>query len=222
MLLNLLETFPKVKRDINSRKKNKSYNRELALKFDKEYFDGTRDQGYGGYSYDGRWVKVADKIKKIYELNKQAKMLDVGCAKGYLLHDLYELNPYFDLYGIDISNYAINLSPETIRNKILYINCKELPFKDNYFDFTISINTVHNLELEECKNAIAEIQRVSKGKSFIQVDAYRDDRDLEVFKDWMLTAKTYLKPEQWLDLFREVGYTGDYYWTILESDGSVI
>jgi len=222
MLLNLLETFPKVKRDINSRKKNKSYNRELALKFDKEYFDGTRDQGYGGYSYDGRWVKVADKIKKIYELNKQAKILDVGCAKGYLLHDLYELNPYFDLYGIDISNYAINLSPETIRNKILYINCKELPFKDNYFDFTISINTVHNLELEECKNAIAEIQRVSKGKSFIQVDAYRDDRDLEVFKDWMLTAKTYLKPEQWLDLFREVGYTGDYYWTILESDGSVI
>ena len=222
MLLNLLETFPKVKRDINSRKKNKSYNRELALKFDKEYFDGTRDQGYGGYSYDGRWVKVADKIKKIYELNKQAKILDVGCAKGYLLHDLYELNPYFDLYGIDISSYAINQSPETIRNKILCINCKELPFKDKYFDFTISINTVHNLELEECKNDIAEIQRVSKGKSFIQVDAYRDDRDLEVFKDWMLTAKTYLKPEQWLDLFREVGYTGDYYWTILESDGSVV
>lgn len=222
MLLNLLDTFPKVKRDINSRKKNKSYNRELALKFDKEYFDGTRDQGYGGYSYDGRWVKVADKIKKIYELNKQARILDVGCAKGYLLHDLYELNPYFDLYGIDISSYAINQSPETIRNKILCINCKELPFKDKYFDFTISINTVHNLELEECKNAIAEIQRVSKGKSFIQVDAYRNDEELAFFKDWMLTARTYLKPEEWIQLFHDVGYTGDYYWTILTFDGDVV
>ena len=48
--------------------KNKSYNRELALKFDKEYFDGTREQGYGGYSYDGRWVKVAKKINKLYNL----------------------------------------------------------------------------------------------------------------------------------------------------------
>ena len=154
---------------------------ELALKFDKEYFDGTREQGYGGYSYDGRWVKVAKKINKLYNLNKQARILDVGCAKGYLLHDLYELNPYFDLYGIDISSYAINQSPETIRNKILCSNCKELPFKDNYFDFTVSINTVHNLDIEECKNAIAEIQRVSKGKSFIQVDAYRNDEELSSF-----------------------------------------
>ena len=222
MLLNLLATFPKVKRDVNSRKKNKSYNRELALKFDKEYFDGTREQGYGGYSYDGRWVKVAKKINKLYNLNKQARILDVGCAKGYLLHDLYELNPYFDLYGVDISSYAINQSPETIRNKILCSNCKELPFKDNYFDFTVSINTVHNLDIEECKNAIAEIQRVSKGKSFIQVDAYRNDEELALFKDWMLTAKTYLKPEEWIQLFHDVGYTGDYYWTILTFDGDVV
>ena len=42
-----------------------------SLKFDKEYFDGTRDQGYGGYSYDGRWVKVAKKINKLYDLNKK-------------------------------------------------------------------------------------------------------------------------------------------------------
>ncbi len=222
MLLNLLESFPKIARDIKSRRKSKEINRAKALEFGYEYFDGNRNQGYGGYKYDGRWVKIAKNLKKIYKLKDNSKILDIGCAKGYLLFDLLNLNPKFQVYGLEISEYAINNSDNSIKSRIIKGNCKELPFKDNYFDLTLSINTVHNLELEECKNAIAEIQRVSKGKSFIQVDAYRNDSDLEVFKDWMLTAKTYLKPEQWLDLFNEVGYTGDYYWTILESDGSVV
>lgn len=217
-LLNLLDTFSNIARDYKSRTINKELNRKLALKFDKEYFDGTRNQGYGGYVYDGRWIKVAKKIINIFELKNNSKFLDVGCAKGFLMYDLLNLNNKIDIFGIDISNYAKNNSFEIIRPKIQIGNCVELDYPDNYFDCVVSINAVHNLELDECKKAIKEIQRVSNGKSFIQVDAYRNDEELSIFKDWMLTAKTYLKPDEWLKLFDEVGYTGYYHWTILEKN----
>ena len=220
--LNLLNSFPKVARDITSRTINKEINRKLALKFDFEYFDGTRDQGYGGYKYDGRWIKVAKRIVDVFKLSNNSKFLDVGCAKGFLMYDLYNLNKNIQVKGIDISNYAKNNAPDEIKKNILINNCNFLPFEDNQFDCVVSINTVHNLELEKCKKAISEIQRVSNGNAFIQVDAYRNDEELELFKDWMLTAKTYLKPEEWIQVFKEVGYKGYYYWTILDNSGQTV
>jgi len=216
--LNLLNTFPKTARDIESRKFNKDINRELALRFGYEYFDGTREQGYGGYNYDGRWVEVAKKLVKLFNLKNNSNFLDVGCAKGYLIYDLINLDSNINVIGLDISSYAKINSPDKVRDKITIANCKDLPFDDKYFDCVVSINTVHNLEFEDCKNAIKEIQRVSGGKAFIQVDAYRNDSELSLFKDWMLTAKTYLKPQEWLNLFDETGYTGYYFWTILEKE----
>ena len=215
---NLLNTFPKVSRNIQSRKENKGHNRNLALKFDKEYFDGSRDQGYGGYIYDGRWKPVAEKLVNLFSLKEQSKFLDIGCAKGFLLYDLYALNSLIDLYGLDVSQYAKNNSPIEIRDKIKIGNCKNLDFPTDFFDGVVAINTIHNLEIYDCINAIKEIQRVSGGKAFIQVDAYRNDKELNIFKDWMLTAKTFLKPEEWLEVFKKANYTGYYNWTILEVD----
>lgn len=214
--LNLLDTFPTIKRDVKARLNNKEKNRELALKFSKEYFDGEREQGYGGYKYDGRWIKISEKIKKIFDLKEGSNFLDVGCAKGFLMYDLKTLYPEINVFGVDVSEYAKLHADPLIKDSIAISNCKKLNFEDSFFDCVISINTVHNLEKEECFDAIKEIQRVSGGKAFIQVDAYRNDEELEIFKDWMLTAKTYLKPEEWIDLFRNAGYTGFYYWTILE------
>ena len=100
----------------------------------------------------------------------------------------------------------------------LILYCKNLDYPNNFFNGVVSINTVHNLEINDCINSIKEIQRVSNGNAFIQVDAYRNDKELSIFKDWMLTAKTYLKPEEWLEVFKKANYTGYYYWTILEVD----
>ena len=131
---------------------------------------------------------------------------------------MLKTNPGIHLQGLEISNYAISCAPEEVKNKIIQGNCKKLDFEKNSFDAVICINTIHNLEMEDCKKAIKEIQRVSSGNAFIQVDAYRNENELEIFKDWMLTAKTYLKPNQWIELFNEAGYTGYYFWTILEND----
>ena len=91
-----------------------------------------------------------------------------------------------------------------------------LPFPDHSFRATISINTIHNLERDECIQAVKEMQRVAPNGGYIQVDSYRNEEERQMFLEWVLTAKTHYYPEDWQKLFAEAGYTGDYYWTITE------
>jgi SAM-dependent methyltransferase len=215
---NLLESVPKIVRDLKARNANKDVNRQLALKFGFEYFDGTREQGYGGYRYDGRWVSVARRIVSHFGLKPGHRVLDIGCAKGFLVKDLMDVMPGIEIWGIDVSAYALaNCHPNT-KDRLILGSCDALPFPDGCFDLALAINTVHNLEAPRCIEAIRELQRVAPRAGFIQVDAYRTPEEREIFEDWMLTARTYLRPEEWLDAFQKAGYTGDYYWTILEFD----
>ena len=78
----------------------------------------------------------------------------------------------------------------------------------------MSINTIHNLEENECAMALREIERVSRGKSFITVDAYRNNEEKERMMEWALTAKTIMHVDDWKQFFKDNGYTGDFYWFI--------
>jgi cyclopropane fatty-acyl-phospholipid synthase-like methyltransferase len=214
--VNLLKTYPKAVRDIAQRVKDKDTNRALALKFGFEYFDGPREQGYGGYRYDGRWVPIAETFVEHFGLKPGDRVLDVGCAKGFLVKDLADVCPGLDVFGIDISQYALAHAHKDAGGRLVRGSCDALPFGDGRFDAVICINTIHNLKPDRCAVAIGEIQRVSKGRGFIQVDAYRSAAERQLFEDWMLTAKTYCMPKAWEALFASSGYTGDYYWTVLE------
>jgi SAM-dependent methyltransferase len=217
-LVNLLGTLPKAMRDVAARRANKDVNRALALKFDVEYFDGTREQGYGGYRYDGRWVAVAQRIVEHFKLKPGDRVLDIGCAKGFLIHDLAAVLPGIEIYGLDISSYALGHAHPGARGRLVRGTCESLPFPDGSFAAALAFNTVHNLDRDGCLQALREIERVAPGRGFVQVDAYRSEAELDAFLDWMLTARTYLPPEGWRALFAEAGYTGSYYWTILEVD----
>jgi SAM-dependent methyltransferase len=217
MLFNLLNQPEKLERDVSVRLKNKEKNRELALKFGFEYFDGPREQGYGGYVYDGRWQAVSQNLIEKYNLSSSSKFLDVGCAKGFLMHDLTEACPGIGMYGIDVSEYAKENALDSVKDKITIGSCLKLPYPDDFFDCSVAINTIHNLDYEDCKESIKELIRVTKNKKdiFVQVDAYCNEEEKELFEIWMLTAKTYLQPEEWISLFNEVGYEGDYFWTTI-------
>ena len=212
--INLLENYPKTKRDTTLRLKNKKKEDVLiAKKFGKEFFDGTRDQGYGGFSYNPRfWQPVVPTFQKFYNLNKNSSLLDVGCAKGFMLHDFKTLIPGIKYAGIDISEYAIANAIDTVKNEIYVGDAINLDFEDNSFDLVISITTVHNLEIDDCIVALREIQRVSRKNSFITVDAYKNDEQKKQIFNWNLTAKTILHVDEWLNLFHKAGYEGDYYW----------
>ena len=155
---------------------------------------------------------VFSKVKNYMSL--EGRVLDVGCAKGFFLHDLQLALPGVEVRGIDISEYAIENSIESVRSNVAVGDARDLKFGDDSFDFAISINTLHNLNREDCAKALTEIQRVSGGKSFITVDAYRNELERERMEAWNLTALTMMSVSEWKEFFKEVGYDGDYYWFI--------
>lgn len=216
--IDLLRRYPQAKRDIQKRHGAQSpSNIELARQYGFEYFDGTREQGYGGYGYDGRWLPIAEDIIEHYGLKPGHRVLDIGCAKGFLVKDLRKVCPGLETFGLDISTYALkNCEPEVIG--YLHLGCASfLPFPDKSFDCVISINTLHNLEGEDLIKALGEIMRITKGSAYIQVDSYHTVEERDLFLSWVLTAKTHDYPEGWLKIFKEAGYTGDYGWTILNA-----
>lgn len=214
--IDLLVNYPKTKRDVKERGAAKTEeDRWLARQFGKEFFDGERRHGYGGFHYHPRfWQPVVPTFQEQYGLNSRSKILDVGCAKGFMLYDFQQIIPGIAVKGVDVSSYAIENGKEGVRSFLSVADARKLPFEDKAFDLVISINTIHNLEKEDLIKALLEIERVSKGKSYITVDAYRTEEEKEAMLAWNLTAKTILHVDAWKALFKEVGYTGDYYWFI--------
>jgi len=212
--IDLLKNYPKTTRNVKERGSVKTEeDRAIARQFGKEFFDGDRRHGYGGFNYNPRfWQLVIPTFRNHFNLFADSSVLDVGCAKGFMLHDMAELIPGITVNGIDISEYAIENTIESMKHHVQVADAKALPFEDNYFDVVISINTVHNLEREECGKALQEIERVSNERSFITVDAYRDNKEKESMYAWNLTGRTIMHVDEWKEFFECVGYTGDYYW----------
>jgi SAM-dependent methyltransferase len=214
--LNLLDTYPRTKRNIAERAAAVPREREIARRFGREYFDGDRTQGYGGYRYDGRWVAVAARMRDVYGLRAGQRVLDVGCAKGFLLHDFRLVEPGLAVFGLDISQYAIDHAMPDVRPFLVRGTASALPFGDHSFDLVVAINSIHNLELDECRQALHEIERVSRQHAYVQVDSWLNEEQRTNFERWQLTARTYFDPDGWRELFATAGYSGDYYWTLTE------
>lgn len=215
--VNLLDKLPKGKRKVHARAEAKTADViAKSREYGEQYFDGPRDYGYGGYRYDGRWVPVAEDMVQHFHLKPGDRVLDVGCAKGFLVKDLMNVCPGLEVFGLDISEYALmHCEPEVI-GRLHLGNAMKLPFPDKSFQAVISLNTIHNLDRSHAAIAIREIERLAPGKGFIQVDSYHTPEQKAVFEDWVLTAKFHDYPEGWIQLFTEVGYTGDYYWTLIQ------
>jgi len=215
--INLLFSTPKTVRDYDKRAREKTPEIiRIAKEFGQEFFDGDRQCGYGGYRYDGRWQAVAKTMQDYYKLADDAAILDIGCAKGFLLHDFKELMPKCTVAGVDVSAYAIEQAMESVKPFLRVAGAERLPYPDKSFDLVISINSIHNLPLERLKTALREITRVSRGPSYITLDAWRNEAERDNLGKWVLTAETMMHVDDWKRLFAEVGYKGDYWWFIAD------
>lgn len=189
---------------------------KIAKEYGYDYWDGDRKYGYGGYHYDGRWKSVAKKLADYYQLKAGQKILDVGCGMAHLLYELSQAVPGLIVYGIDISQYALEHAKEEIRDRLQYAKAQELPFKDNEFDLVISLATLHNLKIYDLKKAVQEINRVSKKNSYIMVESFRNDREEVNMLYWQLTCASYYSVDEWEWLYHEWGYMGDYSFIFFE------
>jgi len=183
---------------------------KIARQYGREFWDGDRKYGYGGYIYDGRWENIAKQLIQFYQLPKNSKILDIGCGKGFLLFELKKLLPEAKVTGFDISQYAIEQSKSEIRKDLFIYNAKyPFPFGDKSYDLVLSFTTLHNLHIYELKSVLKEIERVGKNK-FIIVESYRNVQELFNLQCWALTCESFYKPQEWIWLFNEFGYFGDY------------
>ncbi len=212
--LDLLRSLPRGKRNIKARESAKTPELiALSRQYGRDYFDGSRDVGYGGYRYDGRWQPVARDIIAHYGLKPGDRLLDIGCAKGFLVKDLVAAG--IDAYGVDISEYAIMHGEPEVVGRLHLGSAVQLPFPDRSFAVVLAINTLHNLERAELILALREVERLACQGKFVQVDSFRTPEEKEIFESWVLTAHTYGYTHEWETLFAEAGYGGDYYWTLV-------
>jgi SAM-dependent methyltransferase len=183
---------------------------KVAIQFGKDYWDGDRTFGYGGMRYDGRWVAVAERIVKHYGIKLGNRILDVGCGKGFLLHDFTQVMPGVEVRGLDISDYAVENAKEEVRPFVQVGNANHLPFPDQSFDLVVSINTLHNLYTYDLEKALREIERVGRKHKFICVESYRNEEEKVNLLYWQLTCRMFCTPDEWEWWFRHCGYTGDH------------
>jgi len=184
---------------------------ERAKKWDFDYWDGDRRINYGGYKYmPGRWEKVAKAMADHYGIKPGDKILDVGCGKGFLLYDFTLVVPGVEVYGIDISQYAIDNSKEEVRDRLQVGSATKLPWPDKHFDLVYSLNTLHNLHAYDLDPALREIERVGKKNKYICVESYRNEVEKANLLYWQVTCEAFNTPEEWEWWFKQTGYTGDH------------
>lgn len=184
---------------------------EIAKQYGKDYWDGDRRYGYGGYKYmPGRWKPVAKALINEYELKPGSKILDVGCGKGFLLYEILLLEPELQIVGMDLSKHALETAQEDVKPFLFLGRAQDsYEFSDNYFDLVISLGTLHNLRIFELKSALSEIERVGK-RGYVMLESYRSNQELFNLQCWALTAETFLDKDEWIWLYDNFGYTGDY------------
>ena len=196
---------------VNDQEFPKAKAAELAKKWNFDYWDGDRRINYGGYRYmEGRWEKVAKVMADHYGLKAGDKILDIGCGKGFLLFDFTKVVPGIEIYGLDISEYAIKNSKEEVSGRITLGNATDLPFEDNYFDFVYSLNTFHNLECYDLHEALKEMQRVGRENKYICVESYRNEMEKANLLYWQVTCEAFNTPKEWEWWFEHTGYKGDH------------
>jgi ubiquinone/menaquinone biosynthesis C-methylase UbiE len=193
---------------------------EVARRFERDYWDGERRYGYGGYSYDGRWSVVAKQLVETYSLMPNARILDVGCGRGFLLYEFTRILSKCTVAGFDVSTYGLKTAKEEIRQQLFRHDARvRFPFEDRAFDLAISINALHNLPPEDAARAFGEMERVAANK-YLVVESFRTPEELFNLQCWALTCESFLRPESWNWLFDLAGYAGDFEFIFFEAPAS--
>ena len=189
---------------------------ERAKGFGRDYWDGDRRYGYGGYTYDGRWRPLAESLIDHYRLKPGDRVLDVGCGKGFLLHEMAEALPGLEVRGIDVSRYALENAKAEVKPFLDVGSVVAMPYTDDRFDLVLAVNTIHYLPVHDLARAVAELERVRRGGAYTVVESYRNEAEKANLIHWQLTCECFYTPDEWEWLFRRFGYTGDHSYIFFE------
>ena len=182
-----------------------------AKEYGFEYWDGDRRYGYGGYAYrPGYWKPVAQKLIETYDLRSGSKVLDLGCGKGFLLHELLSLEPDLQVVGTDISEYGLSHATDLVKPHLIKHDARsEFEWDDKEFDLVISLTMIHNLRAFDLENCLRQIQRIGKSH-YVTAESYRNELEQFNLQCWALTCETFFDFDELIWMSEKSGYTGDY------------
>ena len=175
-----------------------------------DYFDNDEfGVGYGGYHYDGRYKGAVDAFVSLFNLKQGDSILEVGCAKGFVLYEFYKRG--FEVTGVDASSYAIEHAPLEIRKRIQFNNTSKLPFPDLKFDMVLAKEVLPHLEENNALNLISECMRVSReGNVFLEIQCAEDAGGQKMMTTWDPTHKTTKPKAWWVHELTRLGFSGAY------------
>ena len=184
-------------------------NRIAASYRDREFYEGDRQNGFGGMKDDGRWGAVAEHLIKVYNLTSESQVLQVGCHKGFLLAELFKRG--IGVRGTEVSDYAISQVPLEIQPFIRKSPFHKIPFGPKEFDLVLCMNNVYCLTLGDSIKCLRQINRVTRGTSFITLMSYETQEEYWLLLKWCLLWGVMLTKSEWLEVLNHVGYKGDYF-----------
>ena len=188
--------------------------RDVLGRFGPEYYRSPYVHGYQRYEYNGSYTEGAKELVDFYGLEDRARILDVGCACGFLLHDMMMVNGTLQCYGVDISEYALTNAMSTLHGRLMRSSAAALPFNDSSFDLVVSMDVLGAMHWADSRRAVREITRVGRVHKFLQIESYTTDEERRNFINWEPLTNSQRSVDEWKELFREEGYDGDYYWKI--------
>lgn len=148
----------------------------LPEEYDASYFDGAKQalRHNAGYSEYKRWYRTegegsTGEFWKDYAarwINHLAlsgkKVLEIGCAKGFLVKDLRDAG--VDAYGIDVSQYAIDNCEEGMSPFLTVADARTglTGYRVKEFDVLISLRFLECIPEADLPALITEMNRISK------------------------------------------------------------
>lgn len=103
------------------------------------------------------------------------RILDVACGTGRMLRQLAQTLPDAKLYGLDLSPYYVAAARRMLASvnseaSLVADNAERMPFRDGYFDVSVSVFLFHELPKRARKNVLSEMFRVTKPGGLVVVE----------------------------------------------------
>jgi len=130
----------------------------------------------------GRRRSADSILKYLKKLNKKGKMLDVGCATGYLLDQARKQG--WEVYGVELSAWAVDYAKNKLQlPNITQGSLKDANYPENFFDVVILKDVIEHLT--DPKETLEQVRHVLKPSGIICCNT----PDIDSFASKLLGAK---------------------------------
>jgi len=176
----------------------------MSETFDEDYYERGLETGKSCYQ-NYTWlpeltIAMTMTLIDFLGIKRGQKVLDFGCAKGYVVKALRLLHR--EAYGCDISKYAIENVDESVKKY-----CKEEP--QGRFEYIIAKDVFEHILIEDLRITLKFLSQISP-KMFVIVPLGSNSKYNSSKNDLDITHVICNNEVWWKDLFEVNWYVDDF------------